>query len=265
LLSNLRLLFRYRALIQSLVGRELTARYRGSVLGFFWSFVNPLLLLLIYSFVFTRIMPVPREGIPSEQLAVFMFCGILPWTWFSSSLLESSNVLIAGGNLIRKVMFPAEVLPLVTVLAGLVHFCLGLIILAGFIAYYRVAVTPVDLLWLPLLVAVQWTLTTGLALFLSALTVHFRDLRDLLANLLTLWFFATPIIYPLAAAPPEIRRALALNPFTHLAVAYQEVLFVPGPFTPGRRFLALAGASLLVLAGGYFVFDRLRDTLAEEV
>jgi ABC-type polysaccharide/polyol phosphate export permease len=243
----------------------LTARYRGSVLGFFWSFVNPLLLLLIYTFVFTRIMPVARTGVVMENLAVFMFCGILPWTWFSSSLLESSNVLITGGNLIRKVMFPAEVLPLVTVFAGLVHFCLGLIILAGFIIYYGVAVTPLDLLWLPVLIAVQWTLTAGLALLLSALTVHFRDLRDLLANLLTLWFFATPIIYPLTDAPPGIRRFLELNPFTHLAVAYQEVLYVAGPFTPSRRFAALAGASVIVFLVGYFVFDRLRDTLAEEV
>jgi ABC-type polysaccharide/polyol phosphate export permease len=264
LLQNLRQLLRYRALIQSLVARELTARYRGSVLGFFWSFVNPLLLLLIYTFVFTRIMPVPRvEGM--EHFAVFLFCGILPWTWFSSSLLESSSVLITSGNLIRKVLFPAEVLPLVTVCAGLVHFCLGLTILAAFIAYYGVPVTPVDLLWLPVVMAVQWTLTAGLALFLSAVTVHFRDIRDLLQNLLLLWFFATPIIYPLAIAPAGARRALELNPFTHLAVAYQEVLYVPGPFEPGPKFLALAAVSVVVLLAGYFVFDRLRDTLAEEV
>ena len=112
---------------------------------------------------------------------------------------------------------------------------------------------------------VQLVLTLGLALLLSAVTVHFRDIRDLLANLLTLWFFATPIIYPLAQAPEPVRRYLALNPFTHLAVAYQEVLYVPGPFRPGWRFAALAIGSVAVLLAGYFVFDRLRDTLAEEV
>jgi lipopolysaccharide transport system permease protein len=265
LLANLQHLLRYRALIQSLVARDLTARYRGSVLGFFWSFVNPLLLLLIYTFVFTWILPGARGSAAIEHFSVFMFCGILPWTWFSSSLLESSNVLIAGGNLIRKVLFPAEVLPLVTVSAGLVHFCLGLMILAGFIAWFGVAVTVTDLLWLPVVMTVQFTLTAGLALLLSALTVHFRDLRDLLANLLTLWFFATPIIYPLSSVPADAQRFLKLNPFTHLAAAYQEVLYFPGPFVPGRGFLALAGVSLLVLATGFFVFDRLRDTLAEEV
>src|SRR4051812_25528286 len=237
MLDNLRQLFRYRALIQSLVARELKARYRGSVLGFFWSFVNPLLLLLIYTFIFTVVMPATHPGI--EPFALFMFCGILPWTWFASSLLESSQVLIAGGNLIRKVLFPAEVLPIVSVLAGMVHFFLGLPILALFFIYYGRPVTPSDLLWLPVAVAVQLLLTLGLALLLSAVTVHFRDVRDLLANLLTLWFFATPIIYPLSQAPASVRRLLNLNPFTHLAVAYQEVLFVPGPFRDWPRLLAL--------------------------
>jgi len=264
LLYSLQQLLRYRSLVQSLVVRELKARYRGSVLGFFWSFVNPLLLLLVYTFVFTVVLPGARPP-ELEPFALFMFCGILPWTWFSSSLIESSNVLIAGGNLIRKVLFPAEILPIVTVLAGLVHFCLGLPILAAFLVYYRVPIVPTDLLWFPVIVAVQLVLTLGLALLLSALTVHFRDVRDLLSNLLTLWFFATPIIYDLSQAPPQVRRLLNLNPFTHLAVSYQEVLFRPGPFTEWPRLLAVGAGSIAVFLAGYFVFDRLRDTLAEEV
>jgi lipopolysaccharide transport system permease protein len=204
----------------------------------------------------------PRE---LEPFALFLFCGILPWTWFSSSLLESANVLITGGNLIKKVLFPAEVLPIVAVLAGLVHFCLGLPILAAFLIYYRVPLWPTDLLWFPLIVGVQLVLTIGIALIVSPLTVHFRDVRDLLANLLTLWFFATPIIYPLEQAPERVRRLLNLNPLTHLVVAYQEVLFRPGPFTHVTRLFVLAVASLLIFLFGYFVFDRLRDTLPEEV
>jgi lipopolysaccharide transport system permease protein len=263
-IAHLRQLLRYRPLIQSLVARELKARYRGSVLGFFWSFVNPLLLLLIYTFVFTVAMPGARgEGL--EPYALFLFCGILPWTWFSSALLESANVLIAGGNLIKKVVFPAEVLPIVTVLAGLVHFALGLPILAAFLAYYRTPVAAVDLVWFPVIVLVQLLLTLGLALLVSALTVHFRDVRDLLQNLLVVWFFATPIIYPLWRAPERWRGLLELNPFTHLAVSYQEVLFRPGPFSGWPRLLAVGGVSLAILAFGYWVFDRLRDTLAEEV
>lgn len=264
MLANLQNLFRYRALIQSLVARELKARYRGSLLGYFWSFINPLLLLLIYTFVFTVVMPGAR-GNGLEPFAVFMFCGILPWTWFSSSLLESSNVLVAGGNLIKKVLFPAEVLPIVTVLAGLVNFCLGLPILAGFLLYYRVPVTASDLLWLPVLIAMQCLLTLGLAFVVASLTVLFRDVRDLLANLLTLWFFATPIIYPLWSAPAGVQRVLALNPMTYMIVSYQEVLFREGPYRDWQRMFGLGAISLLVFLAGYFVFNRLRDTFAEEV
>ena len=264
MLTNLRQLFRYRALIQSLTARELTARYRGSLLGFVWSFVNPLLLLLIYTFVFTVVLPNSRSP-ELEPFALFMFCGILPWSWFSSSLLESSTVLVSGGNLIKKVLFPAEVLPITAVLSGLVHFVLGLPILAGFLLYYHAQVTLADLAWFPVIVAIQLVLTLGLALLVSALTVHFRDVRDLLANLLTLWFIATPIIYPMAQAPAAVRRVLNVNPFTHLAIAYHEVLFRPGRFLDWSGLLGVGAASVVVFFFGYFVFDRLRDTFAEEV
>src|SRR5918994_6202315 len=182
---NLGNLLKYRGLVQSLVVRELKARYRGSVLGFFWSFVNPLMLLLIYSFVFTVVLPGthPEE---LEPFALFMFCGILPWTWFSSSLSESSNVLISGGNLIKKVLFPAEVLPIVTVLANMVHFFLGLPNLAAFLIYYRASLDPLEVMWFFVIVVVQFIFTLGCALILSALTVHFRDIRDILGHLITI-------------------------------------------------------------------------------
>lgn len=261
---NLAALPRYRGLIQTLVVRDLKARYRGSVLGFFWSFINPLLLLLIYNFVFSTVMPGVRPA-DLEPYALFMFCGILPWTWFSSSLLESSSTLLSGGNLIKKVLFPAEVLPIVTVLANMAHFFLGLPILVAFLVYYRRPLDPVELLWFPVIVAVQLVLTIGLALLLSALTVHFRDLKDLLGNLLTLWFFATPIIYPISQAPDYMRWAMNLNPMTHLAISYQEVLFYVGPHGHWRWLMSLAVLAVFVFLLGYFVFDRLRDSFAEEV
>ena len=256
-------LVRYRGLIQSLAARELKARYRGSVLGFFWSFINPLLLLLIYTFVFTVVLPTSQPKV--EPYPLFLFCGLLPWTWFSSSLLESAHVLIGGANLIKKVMFPAEVLPIVTVLANLVHFGFGLVILALFLVYFRRPLSVGELAWFPVAVLVQLTLTLGLALFIAALTVHFRDIKDILANLLQFWYFATPIIYPMEVAPGLAKRMLNLNPFTHLAVSYQEILFYPGPFGHWRWLVALLVASVLVFLGGYWVFDRLRDSFAEEV
>jgi homopolymeric O-antigen transport system permease protein len=262
--GNLLRLFRYRGLIQSLVARELKARYRGSVLGFLWSFINPLLLLGIYAFIFTTIMPNRVEGV--QPYALFMLCGILPWTWFSASLTEAAGSLIAGGNLIRKVLFPAEVLPIVSVLANMVHFVLGLPMVVAFLILYRHAPDAAGLGWFPVAMLVQFVFTTGLALALAALTVHFRDIRDILANVLMLWFFATPIIYPWSQKEVEAyRRFFNLNPFTHLAVTYQEVLFFPGPVGHWRWLLALGVASVGVFLAGYWLFDRLRDSFAEVV
>src|SRR5688572_15849967 len=158
MIAQLATLFRYRLLIQSLVGRELKARYRGSVLGFFWSFINPLLLLLTYGLVFTYMLPIGRTA-GLEPYFLFLFCGILPWTWFNSSILEASGVLISGGNLIKKVLFPAEVLPVVTVLANFVHFLFGLPILIGFLGVLG-HLTPWALL-LPLVMLIQLVLTIG--------------------------------------------------------------------------------------------------------
>jgi lipopolysaccharide transport system permease protein len=262
--ANLAQLPRYRSLIQSLVARELKARYRGSVLGFFWSFINPLLLLLVYSFVFSVVL-INRSK--TQPYAIFLFCGILPWTWFSSSVLESSNVLISGGNLIKKVLFPAEVLPIVTVLSNMVHFLLGLPILFLFMAIYGVRPDLPGLAWFPVLLLVQLVFTLGLALIVSSLTVHFRDIKDILGNLMTFWFFATPIIYDMTLFDdkPLGKTLINLNPFTHLAVSYQEILFYEGPVGHWKWLLALGVASIGVFLLGYFLFDRLRDTFAEAV
>jgi lipopolysaccharide transport system permease protein len=258
----IRTLVRYRALIESLVSRELKARYRGSLLGFLWSFVNPLLVLLTYTLVFTVILPNEQPDI--QPYFLFLFCGILPWTWFSASLAEASGVIIASGNLIKKVLFPAEVLPTVTVLANLAHFLLGLPILLAFLAWKgKLAWTAV---LLPLPMIVQLVLSLGVALFLSALTVHFRDLQNILTHVLHLWFFATPVIYSYAAIAEgtALRRALRLNPMTHVIVMYQQVLF-HGAIDHWRGlFLALL-VGIAGFAAGAFLFERLRDTLPEEV
>ncbi|MSO49086.1 MAG: ABC transporter permease [Acidobacteria bacterium] len=259
---NLGQLLRYRGLIQSLVARDLKARYRGSMLGFFWSFVNPLLLLTIYSFVFTYLLQNRAEGL--QPYAVFMFTALLPWTWFSSSLTEATGSLISGGNLIKKVLFPAEVLPFVTILSNMVHFLLGLPILIGFMVYYHVTPDWPQLPWFLVIVSVQLLFTAALSLFLSALAVHFRDVRDLVSNLLTFWFFATPIIYSYKDFP-NYKNYFDWNPFTHLAISYQEILFFDGGFGHWKWLLALGGGSVVLFLAAYWVFDRLRDSFSEAV
>lgn len=261
MIGLVRVLYRYRALISSLVSRELKARYRGSVLGFLWSFLNPLLLLLTYTLVFTIILRVPQTERMSPYY-LFFFCGLLPWTWFASSLLESSSVLIAGGNLIKKVLFPAEVLPTVTVLANLANFLLGMPILLAFLAWEgRLSST---LLLLPIPIFVQLVFTLGCALFLSALTVHFRDMGNILAHVLQLWFFATPILYDVEILEGTIRQAMRLNPMGHIIISYQQILLF-GHFDHWRGLAGSFVAGIVALAVGAFIFDRLRDTLSEGV
>jgi ABC-type polysaccharide/polyol phosphate export permease len=234
---NLATLFKYRGLIQSLVVRELKARYRGSLLGFFWSFVNPLLLLLIYTFVFTVVLPGTRP-VDIEPYALFMFTGILPWTWFSSSLLESSNVLISSGNLIKKVLFPAEVLPIVTALANMVHFFLGLPILAIFLLYYGVPLQFSELVWFPLVVFVQLLLIISIGLLVSALTVHFRDVKDLLSNLRDV------LVLRDADHLPDVGRARRRS-----VAAQPEPVHAPRHLVPGDPVLRGPLRALEVAAG----------------
>jgi ABC-type polysaccharide/polyol phosphate export permease len=163
------------------------------------------------------------------------------------------------------VLFPAEILPIVTVLSNMVHFFLGLPILVAFLVYYQRPLDTIELLWFPVIVFVQLFLLLGLSLLVSALTVHFRDLKDILGNLMTLWFFSTPIIYPMSQAPERYRWLLNLNPMTHLVISYQEVLFYIGPHGHWKWLMALLLGSVGVFFAGYFVFDRLRDSFAEEV
>jgi ABC-type polysaccharide/polyol phosphate export permease len=171
-------------------------------------------------------------------------------------------VLIAGGNLIKKVLFPAEVLPTVTVFANLLHFLLGMPILLGFLAYEgRISWS---LLLLPLPIFVQLVLTVGAALFLSALTVHFRDLGNLLGHILQLWFFATPILYDVEILEGTIRQAMRLNPMGHIIISYQQMLLF-GHFDHWRGLAGALVAGIVAFGIGAFVFDRLRDTLSEEV
>jgi ABC-type polysaccharide/polyol phosphate export permease len=263
-------LFRFRGLLATLTSRELKARYRGSVLGFLWSLANPLLLLAVYSFVFGVLFkPARGQGIGEGPYALFVVSGLFPWVWLSTSTLEGSMSLIANSGLIRKAVFPAEILPLVVVLSNLVHLLLALpVILAALVANWLLGGMgggTVSVLFLPLIILLQLPMIAGLALGASALTVHFKDVRDLLANLFTLLFFLTPILYHLdffGNGLALMRWIVRLNPFTPFTLAYQDVLFfgrIPEPLL----WAQMAIVSLLFWALGAALFDRLRETLAE--
>lgn len=264
-------LVRYRSLLFTLTTRELKARYRGSVLGFFWSLINPLMLLLVYSFVFNTIFAT-RDNYVSAYgpYALFLATGVIPWTWVQTSWLEGTQSLLANAGLIRKASFPAELLPAVSVLSNLVHLMLALpVVVAGFLATQLAGQStqlgPTAAL-LPLIVLLQLPQVAGLALGFAALNVHFKDIKDILNNLLTLLFFLTPILYSLRTleAYPWIYRLVAINPFTPFARAYQEAVFYGKVPSPGL-WLGMVAASGLVWWLGAALFDRLSETLVEAV
>jgi lipopolysaccharide transport system permease protein len=256
LVESARDCYTHRALISTLVARQLSARYRGSVLGFLWTFLNPLLLMLVYSLVFKVYM-----RFEMEHYGAFMFCGLLPWLWFSSSLNEGTNAIVANASLITKAMFPPEILPVVSVLANFVNFLLSLPVLFAIMLVVGVPIGAAVLV-MPAVMLVQLVLSLGMVLFLSALNVRFRDVQHLLANILTFWFFICPIIYPLAKVPERMRFVALGNLMGSLVTAYQDVLFYNR--LPSWERLALVGlAALAVLALGSWVFRQHRESFAE--
>jgi ABC-type polysaccharide/polyol phosphate export permease len=265
MIEKLKEILRHRQLILILVSRELKARYRGTMLGFLWSLFNPLLLMLVYTVVFGFIVGGGRVGgFPSTKLyALFLFNGILPWTWFSSSLIESSNVLMVQGALIKKIKFPIEVLPIMVVITNMVHFILALPVLILFFIIFGKSLS-LWVLFLPISLLAQFIFTMGLCFLISALTVHFRDIKDILTNLLTLWFFATPIIYTYESVPKVLKMVLNFNPMTHLIESY-HFSFYYGSLPHWKRLSVTVLVGLLFFYLGYLIFDKLRDTFVEEV
>lgn len=263
----LRRLLRFRSLLATLTGRELKARYRGSLLGFVWSLVNPLLLLAVYTVVFDLVFQHRAAG--TRPYAVFLLSGLFAWIWLSTALLDGTVSLSANAGLLRKAVFPAEVLPVVSTLASLAHFLLALPVLLAALLVARLLGHPVggwSVALLPLAIVLQLAFCTGLALALAALAVHFKDVRDLLQNLLTLLFFLTPVLYPLQALShlPALALAVAANPVTPFVRLHQELLFygrLPGP----ALWLQAGGLALLAWGAGSWLFDRLSPTLVEAV
>jgi homopolymeric O-antigen transport system permease protein len=256
--SALRELFRQREVLQALVWRDLKARYRGSVLGFLWTLLNPLLLMVIYSLVFSVYMRLEVEKFP-----IFILTGLLPWIWFSSSLLSGATSVIDGSSLIKRVAFPPLILPTVVVTANLINFLLALPLLFIFMIAFGVPVTWA-VLSLPVTVAIQYVFTLALAVVLGMLTVRYRDLQHLLANMITLWFFLTPVLYPVNMVPESFHPLLFANPMTPIVLAYHDAMY-HGQFPNLRMLGASALVAVVLLAVSLRLYEHWRWVVVEEV
>lgn len=275
MISKLRELFSYRELIENLVMRDLKVRYRSSVLGFFWSWLNPLLLMTVFTVVFT--VMVPNLAIP--KFPVFVLCALLPWNFFSAAVTSAINSIVHNAHLTKKVYFPREILPIATVLSNLANFLLSLPVLFLFVILFRVPLTP-SLLFLPLIVLVQVAFATGVALVLSTLNVFYRDTAVIMEVVMQAWFFLTPIFYPAEFLPewktlwgvalPVRRLTYILNPMASIIASYRTVLygFTDGspPAPPALDFFSRTiVTSLICLIVGYAIFTRYAHRFGEEV
>ncbi len=275
MIAKLRELLGYRELIESLVVRDLKVRYKNSILGFLWSLVNPLLLMTVFTVVFTIMLP--NVSIP--KFPVFVLCALLPWNFFHTSVIGATHSIVQNGHLIKKVYFPREVLPIATVLSNLANFMLALPVLFLFIIIFRVPLT-IWLLYLPLVMAVQLAFTIGIALILATVNVFYRDTGVIMEVLMQAWFFLTPVFYPVDILPewrtlwgialPIRRLTYILNPMASIIASYRSVLygFTDGspPAPPALDFFSRTiVTSLVFLVVGYVIFTRYSPRFGEEV
>ncbi|MFY2557703.1 ABC transporter permease [Corallococcus terminator] len=253
-------LYQYRGLLLSLVQRELKARYRGSFLGFLWTFLNPTLNMLVYALLFTMVM---RQNTPNY--AFFMFVGLLPWIWFSSSLAAGASAISDRRDLMTKVRFPAQVLPTTVVLTNLSNYLLSLPLMLGLGLFYGQLPTW-HVIAFPVVVLIQFVFTLAMTYILAAINVTFRDLQHIIGNILTMWFFTTPVLYQSSTIVDEgVRRViLVVNPMSSLMLSYQAIFYehrLPD-FWP---LAGLAAFSLALLWGASILFESRREEFAESI
>jgi ABC-2 type transport system permease protein len=252
-------MFSYRELIRNLVLKDLKLKYRDSVLGFLWSLANPLLLILVYSFVFGHLF----RGGPA-RFPYFLMVGILPWNFFSQSLMMSTGSILDNGNLIRKVALPLEVFPIATVLFNLAQYVLALtVFFLMALLFFRVPVTWSWLAFIPIL-ALHILFTLGVCLITATATVFYRDVRHFTEILLMLLFWLTPIVYDIQTASNSLRTVLYLNPLSYFILAYQETLYHNAALSLDRLAVILSLA-LVSLVSGYSLFLICKVRFPEEV
>ncbi len=265
------LLYQYRDLVRNLVISDLKARYKNSALGFVWSLLNPLGMMIVFSIVFGLLMKDSQRHIDNYPL--FLLCGLLPWNFFSDSVMAGINSVVANGNLIKKVYFPREVLPIASVLANLINFLLAFIVLFAALLVFQATFSP--WLWtLPFVILTQTIFSLGIVLILSTLNVFYRDTLLIMNVLMLAWFFLTPVVYDATIVPRVInflgidfdarRLQYVLNPMASLVNVYRDLLY-GGYRTDGDFFLRTLLTAVLMFLFGYWFFVRYSDRFGEEL
>jgi ABC-type polysaccharide/polyol phosphate export systems, permease component len=246
-------------MIYSLVKRDLRGRYKGSVLGFLWTFLNPLFQLIIYTLVFSVIL---KTGISNYYL--FLFVALVPWLFFSTSLTAGASCIWAQQDMVKKIYFPREVLPISFVISQFINMLLTFIIIFIVIIFSGIGINLLAILYLPIIMLIEFVLALGFTMLTSALTVYFRDLEYILGIISMAWMYLTPIIYSQESVPDEIMPIFNLNPITPVIIAFRDILYykrVPEMNTLYQAILM----GIVVLVIGCYSFSKLKRHFAEEL
>lgn len=251
-------LYEYRQLLKSNVSKEIRGKYKGSFLGVLWSFVNPLLMTLVYAIVFPFILKSTQP-----HYVTFIVIAILPWTWFTSVISQGTNTIVVNGGIIKKVYFPREILPISIVSSGLINFLISCIIIAIFLICSGIGFS-IYILFLPVIIIIQYILLLGIVFITSAIDVYVRDAEYIIAFLVSMLFYGTPILYSSDLFPAKFSWLLNLNPLTTIINSYRDIFYyqtMPNLKALGIVFIV----SCLILVLGYMIFNKLKKGFAEEL
>jgi len=258
LISNL---WTYRDLLGHLIVRNLKSQYKQSVLGYAWIIINPLLQFVVYSFVFSIILKTPSEtGIP---FSLFLFVGLVPWLFFSNALSAAAESVVFAGNLVTVVYFPRELLVAAAVITRIVDWLAGIVVLVPMLIYYGQPMSW-GVGWVFVLFALYVLFTIGLSLPLAALNLYFRDVRYLVGIGLMLWFFLTPVLYPIASVPAKYVPFYNLNPHSRFINSFRYAL-LRGGSPPASSLIIAFIMALATLAVGYYLFKRMESGFADRI
>jgi len=253
-------LWRYRELLYFFVWRDVKIRYKQTVIGVAWVVLQPLLTMLVFTLFFGRLAKLPSAGLPYP---VFYFSALVPWIYFSTALQATTNVVVDNQRVITKVYFPRLVLPVSTVLSGLVDFSIGFAVLLVFLGSYRLVPT-LAVLWLPLFFVLAVATALGVGLWLAALNALYRDVKYVTPFLVQFWMLASPVAYPSSLVPERWRWLYGLNPMAGVIDGFRWALTGHGQ-PPGPLLIASSVAVALVLLGGLLFFNRMESSIADRV
>ena len=258
-MNTLREIYEYRTMIVSLIRRDLRGRYKGSALGFAWTFLNPLLQLGVYTVVFSTIM---RAGI--EDYYLFLFVALIPWLFFSTSVSAGASCVMAQKEMVKKIYFPREVLPIAHVTCQLVNMLLSFVVVFAVLLLSGKGISLQALLYLPIVIVAEYFLAISITMIVSAVTVYLRDLEHVLVILTMAWQFLTPVMYSIDMVPEELRSIFNINPMTPIIVAYRDILYYKRLPEIGNLLHGFVLSTILLVIG-WLVFGRLKTPFAEEL